>query len=82
MVKVCAVEMAKAFGDNNMAKNFETVSLYRCTVTRRIFDIHDHVEIKLSKIMQDCKYYSLALNENTDVTDVSKLLIFERTIDS
>lgn len=27
MVKVCAVEMAKAFGDNNMAKNFETVSL-------------------------------------------------------
>lgn len=82
MVKVCAVEMAKAFGDNNMAKNFETVSLSRRTVTRRIFDIHDHVEIKLNKVMQDCKYFSLALDESTDVMDVSQLLIFARTIDS
>lgn len=82
MVKVCAVEMAKAFGDNNMAKNFETVSLSRRTVTRRIFDIHNHVEIKLSKVMEECKYFSLALDESTDVMDVSQLLIFARTIDS
>ena len=32
-VKRCAVEMAKAFGDDNMVKNFETVSLSRHTMT-------------------------------------------------
>ena len=58
MVKRCAVEMAKAFGDDNMAKNFETVSLSRRTVTRRIFDIQNHVEGKLREIMNDCKYFS------------------------
>uniref|UniRef100_A0A3B1INU1 DUF4371 domain-containing protein n=1 Tax=Astyanax mexicanus TaxID=7994 RepID=A0A3B1INU1_ASTMX len=61
VVKRCAVKMAKAFGDNNIAKNFETVSLSRRTVTRRIFDIHGHVHVKM-------KQYS--------VTDVSQLLVF------
>lgn len=51
-------------------------------VTRRIFDIHDHVEGKLKHVMQDCKYFSLALEESTDVMDVSQLLIFTRTVDS
>lgn len=31
--------------------------------------------------MHDCKYFSLALDESTDVTDISQLLIFTRTID-
>ncbi|KAK7134501.1 hypothetical protein R3I93_017809 [Phoxinus phoxinus] len=82
MVKKCAIEMAKSFGDEDMAKNFETVSLSRCTVTRRIFDIHNHVDGKLKQVMHDCKYFSLALDESTDVMDVSQLLIFTRTIDS
>uniref|UniRef100_A0A3Q2PF54 HAT C-terminal dimerisation domain-containing protein n=1 Tax=Fundulus heteroclitus TaxID=8078 RepID=A0A3Q2PF54_FUNHE len=69
VVKRCAVKTAKAFGDN-IAKNFEAVSLSQRTVTRRIVDIHDH----------DCKYFSLALDESTDVTDVSQLLVFARTI--
>ena len=81
-MKRCAVEMAKAFGDNSMVKNFETVSLSRRTVTRRIAEIHDHVEGKLKQLIHDCKYFSLALDESTDVMDVSQLLIFIRTIDS
>ena len=82
MVKRCAVEMEKAFGDDNMAKNFETVSLSRRTVTRRIFDIQNHVEGKLREIMNDCKYFSLALDESTDVMDVSQLLIYTRAVNS
>uniref|UniRef100_A0A3B1JTT5 SPIN-DOC-like zinc-finger domain-containing protein n=1 Tax=Astyanax mexicanus TaxID=7994 RepID=A0A3B1JTT5_ASTMX len=82
VVKRCAVKMAKAFGDNNIAKNFETVSLSRRTVTRRIFDIHGHVHVKMKQVMQDCQYFSLALDESTDVTDVSQLLVFARTIDN
>uniref|UniRef100_A0A3Q3JZ16 HAT C-terminal dimerisation domain-containing protein n=1 Tax=Monopterus albus TaxID=43700 RepID=A0A3Q3JZ16_MONAL len=55
LIKRCAIEMAKAFGDNNLGK--------------------------MKQVMHDCKYFSLALDESTDVTDVSQLLIFTRTID-
>uniref|UniRef100_A0A3Q1CL92 HAT C-terminal dimerisation domain-containing protein n=1 Tax=Amphiprion ocellaris TaxID=80972 RepID=A0A3Q1CL92_AMPOC len=58
------------------------LTLSRRTVTRRIFDIQNHVEEKLKQVINDCKYFSLALDESTDVTDVSQLLIFNRTIDS
>ncbi|XP_062415327.1 general transcription factor II-I repeat domain-containing protein 2A-like [Pungitius pungitius] len=36
----------------------------------------------MKQIMQDCKYFSLALDESTDVTDVSQLMFFARTIDN
>uniref|UniRef100_A0A3Q3FDJ6 SPIN-DOC-like zinc-finger domain-containing protein n=1 Tax=Labrus bergylta TaxID=56723 RepID=A0A3Q3FDJ6_9LABR len=51
-------------------------------LTRRIFDIQNHVEVKLKEVMHDCKYFSLALDESMDVTDVSQLLIYARAIDS
>ena len=47
-----------------------------------MFDIHNHVGGKLKQVMNDCKYFSLALDESTDVMDVSQLLIYTRTIDS
>uniref|UniRef100_A0A3Q3ISD0 HAT C-terminal dimerisation domain-containing protein n=1 Tax=Monopterus albus TaxID=43700 RepID=A0A3Q3ISD0_MONAL len=78
-IKRCAIEMAKAFGDDNLVKNFEVVSLSRHTVTCRVFDIHNHIEGKMKQVMHDCKYFSLALDESTDVMDVSQLLIFTRT---
>lgn len=74
--------MARAFGEDNVAKNFDAVSLSRRTVTHRISEIHDHIEGKLKHVMQDCKYFPLALDASTDVTDVSQLLIFARTVNS
>ena len=74
MVKRCAVEMAKAFGYHNM------VSL--SSGTENFFDIQTHVDGKLKQVMHDCKYFSLALDESTDVTDTSQLLIFTRAIDN
>ena len=82
MVKRCAIAMCKSFGQDDMANNFESVSLSRRTVTRRIFDIQNHIEGKLKDVLHDCKYYSLALDESTDVTDVSQLLIYTRAINS
>uniref|UniRef100_G3NBB9 SPIN-DOC-like zinc-finger domain-containing protein n=1 Tax=Gasterosteus aculeatus TaxID=69293 RepID=G3NBB9_GASAC len=43
-----------------------------------IFDINDHVEGKMKEVMHNCKYFSLALDDSTDVMDVSQLL---RTVD-
>ena len=81
IVKECSMKMALAFGDKKRAKHFETVPLSHQTVARRVMEISEHVSEKVKGIVQHCKYYSLALDESTDVCDVNKLLIFIRTID-
>ncbi|XP_042198919.1 general transcription factor II-I repeat domain-containing protein 2A-like [Callorhinchus milii] len=81
VVKHCAAKMARAFGDEKMARNFESVSLSHQIVARRISDMNVQVNAKLRTIVQTCKYFSLAVAESTDFTDVSQLLIFIRTID-
>uniref|UniRef100_H2ZWP1 HAT C-terminal dimerisation domain-containing protein n=1 Tax=Latimeria chalumnae TaxID=7897 RepID=H2ZWP1_LATCH len=80
-----ALELAKSkkpFSDGTIVKkmNFETVSLSHQTVARRIANMDDHVSTKLYDVVQKCRYFSLSLDESTDHSDVSQLLIFIRTI--
>ncbi|KAE9522238.1 hypothetical protein AGLY_017364 [Aphis glycines] len=63
-IKNCAIKMAKSINENRIASEFEKISLSRRTVTRRIADT-DSV---------------IPLDESTDVSDVSQLLIFVRVI--
>jgi hypothetical protein len=80
LVKKCAVEMVKAFGDTNMAKKFETVSLSHHTVARKVAAMSGHVAGKLSDVVEKCCYFSLCLDETVDQTDVTQLLIFVCTV--
>ena len=43
--------------------------------------LSEPVSTKTKDVVQQCKYYSLALDESTDVCEVSQLLIFILTID-
>ncbi len=70
----CAIDMAKTFGDEKMAKNFESVSLSRRTVARRISDIQCQIQGNLKHTINNCRCFSLAPDESTD-----QLLIFTRT---
>jgi hypothetical protein len=79
-IKECAVKMAKCFGDEKMVKNFESVSLSRQTVTRRTEDLFNENEKILHSLFNEASFFSLALDESTDVTDTSQLLIFARLI--
>jgi hypothetical protein len=81
IIKRCAIKMALAFGEDKTAKSFETVSLSHQTVARRISDMNEHVSTKLASAVGNCTYFSLALDESTDVTDMSQLMIFVKTID-
>ena len=45
-------------------------------------ELNDHVSSKVKDIVQQCKYFSLALDESIDVCDTNQLLIFIRTIDN
>jgi hypothetical protein len=72
--------MAKAFGDSSMAEKFETVSLSHQTVARRVAHMDEHVRSRLCNVTEKCVYFSLCLDDSTDQTDVSRLLIFVHAI--
>ena len=81
LVKQCAIKMAHVFGEDRVARKFETVSLSHQTIARRISDLGKHISSKLKSIVENCMYFSLALDESTDINDTSELLIFIRTVD-
>jgi len=80
IVKKCAIEMAKAFGNEKLALDFESVPLSHQTVQRRVADMGEHLEKSLRKVIKNSHYFSICLDESTDQTDVSQLLIFIRSV--
>jgi hypothetical protein len=51
------------------------------TVSSRVSEMADNVSDTLWCVMNDCEYYSLGLDESTDITDGCHLMIFVQTID-
>ena len=73
--------MAEAFGEKKGAENFNTMYLSHQRVARRAADLRQHVSCRLKTQISKCRYFSLALDERIDVTDISQLMIFTRLVD-
>ena len=52
----------------------------RFTVSRRTDDLSDNNKETLKERLQSCAALSLALDENTDINDTAKLVIFIRAV--
>lgn len=59
---------------------FSNLSLYRQTVCRRINDISNEIILKLRDRIRDFKYFSLAFDESTDISDSAQLVVFLRGV--
>ena len=46
-----------------------------------MMDLSQHVTCKLKSLMSKCSYFSIALDQSIDVTDISQLIIFARLED-
>jgi hypothetical protein len=60
---------------------FKDVSLSRPTVTRRVEEMAANVRSSLDKSFKSLSFFSLALDESTDVKDTSQLAVFIRGVD-
>jgi hypothetical protein len=79
-VKECLVAAAEVVCPNK-ADAFKKISLSRMTVTRRV-ELALNVEETLKTKLLACKFYSLALDESTDLTETAQLAIFIHGIDN
>ncbi|XP_069596686.1 general transcription factor II-I repeat domain-containing protein 2B-like [Ranitomeya imitator] len=80
-IKECAVKMARAFGSEEMAKCFESVSLSHQTVARRISVMDQYVTQKVHEAIKNCTYFSVAVDEKIDITGTNQLIVCIRTVD-
>ncbi|KAL3879998.1 hypothetical protein ACJMK2_032270 [Sinanodonta woodiana] len=62
-------------------EQFGTICLSKQTVTRRVEDIASNLHQQLERASETFIWYSVALDESTDVSDTAQLLIFIRSVD-
>ena len=79
-IKECILDIADIICPENK-KKFENISLSRRTVVRRIDAVSEDLTDQLLNKIKTFKWFSLALDESTDIQDTAQLLIFIRGID-
>jgi len=55
-----------------MTSKFEIIPLSYQTFSRRVNEMSDHISGMLCNIIQNCKHYSLALDESNDISNNSQ----------
>ena len=79
-VKDCMVECSEVVCPS-AAKSFASIPLSNDTIQRRVIDIAADMKDQLKDVISQCVYFSIALDESTDITDTAQLAVFARLVD-
>ena len=80
IVKECLMAFAESKYPQ-VLKSVSDVSLSRRTVVRRVEGMSSNTTHQTKVKVNDLEYYSLALDESTNVRDTAQLAVFTRTVD-
>lgn len=78
LIKPCVKDVVTCMLGSDMAKKFDTVQLSNSTISKRIYTISEFVENELISRLKTCEFFSLQLDESTDVAGLAVLLVFVR----
>ncbi|KAL4103366.1 hypothetical protein QTP88_018743 [Uroleucon formosanum] len=79
LIKECIIQAVEEICPERI-DTFKNISLSANTVTRRIDDISNNLNSQVSNKTQEFISFSIALDESTDVSDTSQLLLFIRGV--
>nr|XP_022904403.1 general transcription factor II-I repeat domain-containing protein 2-like [Onthophagus taurus]XP_022904404.1 general transcription factor II-I repeat domain-containing protein 2-like [Onthophagus taurus] len=80
-IKECLIAAAEDISPEKV-HIYKQISLSHQTVARRVDDISNEISLNLNEHTKQFVYYSLALDETTDIKDTSQLAIFIRGVDN
>ena len=81
IIKPCIQKFVQSIGDKNIEKKVKEIALSKQTITKRIEELSQDVCEQLKDRFHTCSFFSLALDESADISDVAQLSIFIRGID-
>jgi hypothetical protein len=61
-------------------KKFEALSLNRMTIQRRVVDLSENLTSQLREVGHTFLYFSLAIDESTDITSTAQMVVFVRGV--
>ncbi|KAG7155182.1 Zinc finger BED domain-containing protein 5-like 1 [Homarus americanus] len=76
IVKPCLQIFARRLGDKSIERKADEIALSKQTVSRRTKELSHDVSQQLKDLAHSCTFFSLALDESTDICDVAQLSIF------
>ncbi|XP_011172686.3 general transcription factor II-I repeat domain-containing protein 2-like [Solenopsis invicta] len=79
-IKECLIAAVESFGNSMTIEEAASIPLSDKTVKSRIGDIASSLETKLKSLLESCAFFSLCLDESTDIRHVSQLSIFARIV--
>ncbi|PNF32729.1 hypothetical protein B7P43_G11587 [Cryptotermes secundus] len=81
LIKSCLIVAVEEMCPEKMDL-FNNISLSARTVARRVEDIGSNITNQLINKANDFEWFSLALDESTDITDTAQLLLFIRGVNA
>lgn len=76
LIKPCLKDVVSCILGPDMGKKIDAVQLSNSTISKRIHTLSDSLENELIRRLKACEFFSLQLDESTDVAGLAVLLVF------
>lgn len=80
LVKPCIIKAAKLLLDQKSVDKLAQISLSNDTIHNRISEMSEDIKIQVIKNIRNSPYFSIQLDESTDISNISQLLVYARYI--